>query len=552
MTISQLKFFERVWENFCPQKFSQFPPPPPFSSSRFLFSPFFSFFFLVLFAALAYTFSIPQEQALKWILAYFTLIVFLHPGNGIYFLTLIIPFFLGDEKRPYFYLLDVMTLLTLVSAAFHFSFHREKTPNIPHRGKILLFLAVSLLSIPINAKGLYYHLCGTPVPEIWNSFWSGQENSPVYYLRSLFHLISNVSLYCITLWSFRNENDFQKWLKPFLCMNLLMWIFAYCFYFGNFPENTSYLSTSLIGHYPIEAGKLSLTGFAYNAGYLGEYWILAFPLIAVLLYSFKSHLFFSATAALTLILGLAAIPFLYQRGTVIALSGQVLFFCAFWIWQSKNRLQTLKWASLFCLLYIFLYFFIDYFFLHSAGIIRLKNMFSHPSLRDKIWQVSLTMFTHHPLLGIGLGKFHYFFPEYCKLAEIPWEGHIRYVRTTAHNVYFHMLAEQGILGLSAFLFMLAAIFKTSITQFKKLEEAWKPHALGLLIALFGWACYGLTQHVFYIRSIQIFFWIVLGFLGMFYRPTLKSLSKETVLWRVLACAMVWIVLCVYRLTTITA
>ena len=521
------------------------------SHSKTLFSPFLSLIFLILLAADAYILHIPEKQAMRIVLGYFTFIVLLHPGNGIYFLTLIVPFFLGDEKRHYFYLLDVMVLITLVSSIFHFSFQREKILPVPHQGKILLFLAVSLLSIPINAKGLYYHLRGTPPLESWNAFWSGQENSPLYYLRSLFHVVSNVCLYFITLWSFKNETDFRKWLKPFMLMNLLMWLFAFCFYFGAFFKHSStYLSASLVGYYPIAPGQLSLTGFAYNAGYLGEYWTLAFPIIATLLYSFKSRLFSSAAAAVTLILGLGAVPFLYQRGPVIALAGQLLFFCVFWVWHSKRRLQTLRWASLLCLFCVSAFFFLDHAFLHNVGMMRLKNMFSNPSLRDQIWQVALTMFAYHPLLGLGLGKFHYFFPEYCKLAGIPWEGHIRYVRSTAHNLYFHMLAEQGILGLCVFLLTLATIFKTSIAKFKKLEDHCKPHALGLLIALFGWACYGLTQHVFYLRSIQIFFWIVLAFLGMLYRPalTLKPVSKETVLW----CGVVWMVFWVYRLMTITA
>jgi len=66
---------------------------------------------------------------------------------------------------------------------------------------------------------------------------------------------------------------------------------------------------------------------------------------------------------------------------------------------------------------------------------------------DVIW-AGLKMFRSDPFFGVGLGQFHYVSPEYLG----PTVG-----ITYSHNWYVNVLAEQGLIGIGAFVLMLAGV-----------------------------------------------------------------------------------------------
>lgn len=67
------------------------------------------------------------------------------------------------------------------------------------------------------------------------------------------------------------------------------------------------------------------------------------------------------------------------------------------------------------------------------------------------WVTGIHMFQDHPLLGIGIGNYQEAYPAYHLGIFIVPLGH-------AHNYYINMAAEAGLLGLSAFILFLLAIF----------------------------------------------------------------------------------------------
>lgn len=66
--------------------------------------------------------------------------------------------------------------------------------------------------------------------------------------------------------------------------------------------------------------------------------------------------------------------------------------------------------------------------------------------RTEIWSVGIDIFYQNPLLGIGAGNFRTAVGNYFMADRAP------------HNVFLAILVEQGIIGLGAFLFILAVIF----------------------------------------------------------------------------------------------
>ena len=66
--------------------------------------------------------------------------------------------------------------------------------------------------------------------------------------------------------------------------------------------------------------------------------------------------------------------------------------------------------------------------------------------------------------------------------------------------------------------MLTGFILPTIKKIKIMHSDDKTLSLILLTSLSGWLAYGLVQYMFYIRSIQIFFWILLGFLWVILKP----------------------------------
>lgn len=64
------------------------------------------------------------------------------------------------------------------------------------------------------------------------------------------------------------------------------------------------------------------------------------------------------------------------------------------------------------------------------------------------WQAGWRMFEDHPALGVGVGNFNARYPDYYVREEFRFsQGH-------AHNFYIHMLAENGLLGLIAYMVLI--------------------------------------------------------------------------------------------------
>jgi O-antigen ligase len=72
-------------------------------------------------------------------------------------------------------------------------------------------------------------------------------------------------------------------------------------------------------------------------------------------------------------------------------------------------------------------------------------------LRLVLWKVSWLAFLEHPITGIGLGNFSVIEDFVMAAKSHPLWYYVH--GATAHNVIMHYLAETGILGVSALLFL---------------------------------------------------------------------------------------------------
>lgn len=125
------------------------------------------------------------------------------------------------------------------------------------------------------------------------------------------------------------------------------------------------------------------------------------------------------------------------------------------------------------------------------------------SERILLWNSSWKMFLDYPLVGVGAGNFgevyksRYILPE----AKEPGLGH-------AHNNFFQMLAEAGVIGVSAFIYMFGYIIVTMYRRYiLNRQETW---ALVALLVTISFLVQGLTEYNFGNAAVIHMYWFILG------------------------------------------
>jgi hypothetical protein len=136
----------------------------------------------------------------------------------------------------------------------------------------------------------------------------------------------------------------------------------------------------------------------------------------------------------------------------------------------------------------------------SCAVIYLKPGLLNSYFNRINWiTTSIAMFTANPILGIGWGNFGSFYTAYKANPGLN--------SLYAHNILFQILAETGLLGLSAFVLMLIYFIKQiNVKYFTENLSLYFPVALSLC----GFVCYNLFDYSFYIPALTLLFFFLLG------------------------------------------
>lgn len=122
------------------------------------------------------------------------------------------------------------------------------------------------------------------------------------------------------------------------------------------------------------------------------------------------------------------------------------------------------------------------------------------------WQAALAMAGDYPWLGVGFGNYEPAYPDYA-LVNWPFPlGH-------AHNYYLNILAEAGFLGLAAYGFFWAAVFRQTVAVLRRLDWPQRGVALGLLAAWTALSVHHLVDKL-YVNNVYIHLGAMLGLLQL--------------------------------------
>jgi O-antigen ligase len=121
--------------------------------------------------------------------------------------------------------------------------------------------------------------------------------------------------------------------------------------------------------------------------------------------------------------------------------------------------------------------------------------------RLELWGAALRLIQTRPLLGVGPDNFRHLYG--AQLGLETWDE-----RVQANNLYLEVLADVGVLGLAAFLWMVGAPLRRARLLIK--ENAL---ALGVILAIGAFLVHGLLDSFLAFTPTALLLWMLLGMLA---------------------------------------
>jgi O-Antigen ligase len=124
--------------------------------------------------------------------------------------------------------------------------------------------------------------------------------------------------------------------------------------------------------------------------------------------------------------------------------------------------------------------------------------------RMYLWSAALGMLRAHPLLGLGPDNFRHFYG--AELGLETWDE-----RVQANNLYLEILADMGVLGLAAFVWVIARPLVATVRLVRSPVPAPAAYLrLGAGLALVAFLVHGLADSFLAFTPTALLFWILLG------------------------------------------
>lgn len=127
--------------------------------------------------------------------------------------------------------------------------------------------------------------------------------------------------------------------------------------------------------------------------------------------------------------------------------------------------------------------------------------------RSSIWKSAVSMFEWAPVFGVTLGNYNNAVRTFFPHGHPYWAAD----NITAHNLYLHIAVERGLIGLGLYLGLFGLAVRRLWQGLRGAAGAERTLRLALLGGLAALALDGFFQYIFYIRVIEILFWLFLGF-----------------------------------------
>jgi putative inorganic carbon (hco3(-)) transporter len=238
-----------------------------------------------------------------------------------------------------------------------------------------------------------------------------------------------------------------------------------------------------------------VVGTFYNSNFYAEYLLLATGVAGALFFTEKG--FARVVSAVLGVLVVVAMLLTYTRGSWIGLAIAVIVFVTVVDVRYLAAVAAVGMAGV---------------LLVPGVAVRLTQSTANSSSADfrlGIWKIAGEAMRTKPLFGYGAGDF---LVAYRAVVIAHPEFYQGYLGFGAHNAYFELAAEIGVLGGLLFLFI-TAVYATRglfIATRRDVDQGVKYTALALSSVLIGFVANTFTSNTFQHPQSGLFFWILAG------------------------------------------
>jgi O-antigen ligase len=219
-------------------------------------------------------------------------------------------------------------------------------------------------------------------------------------------------------------------------------------------------------------------------------------------------------AMLTMIVLPAVILLTYSRGALIA-----LLLAAIMLWQLK-QISGKKVILGIVILLLMLSVLAPSFYTRLDAVNKITGLFSQKReeepeavIRGRLTEMlaAVLVFLDHPILGVGPGQYTpYYSVEYMNNPQIAFRQLDEPRR--AHNMYFELAAETGIVGITLFMIIVGLLINNlnrAAAMFSSSNQKYADLAGLLTVAIYTYLVTALFLHLSY----QRYYWLFLGLAG---------------------------------------
>lgn len=139
---------------------------------------------------------------------------------------------------------------------------------------------------------------------------------------------------------------------------------------------------------------------------------------------------------------------------------------------------------------------------------------SSNNFRRNVWDAVFRMIRDRPWIGIGPG--HNSFNQRYPLYQLP-----RFSALSAYSIFLEVAVEMGLIGLTAFLWLLIVIFNTALTQLHQLRQSLQTEGLwliGAIASLLGMLAHGTVDTVWYRPEVNTLWWLMVALVASYWQP----------------------------------
>jgi O-antigen ligase len=457
------------------------------------------------------------------VVAAFALLLFVgtvtirHPANGLAAIVLAIPFLLGEPKTVYFLLEPALVTLVLLSVLGHRLAGRIELGHA-YAGALLTLIAAAVIALPLDLNEL--------LEDLWLARSLDWATMSVYGIPDISHLkyLDRVVVFALAagLVAVAAQPPLGPTvvaaIQPLAAVIGLLAAFGLVRLFRWIETRGEYLTLSFYtsGAYP----TTRLTSVAWNPDYFALFLVMTIPPVLALAFVPGSRVRTRALAGAAAALGAVALVCTFQRAAYLALVAAVVVLVV--LLRRVRRIRLARWL-LAGAIWVVVVAALDALAFDGRVLGRLVIL-AEDDNRLLLWRTALRMALAHPILGVGTGRYAYFFREYAgDLASGfgPFWG-------TAHSLYLHLLAEQGLVGLTSFVVLFGGLWWTASRQ-DALDGSRAVAVAGLLAGLAGWLVYGVVQFTFRIPAVLYLVALFAGAVLALAPPAPRRLSRRMVL-----------------------